>query len=411
MSGTMTTGISHVSGGTITTPRGFSAGATYAGIKKPGADALDLGILCSEVPCAAAGVFTTNRIKAAPVVLCQRRLEAGSIQAIVVNAGCANACTGEQGLADAEEMAALAAAKLGLAPHQVLMCSTGVIGASLPMALIRDGIGDVSLSREGGHDLARAIMTTDRVPKETAVRVALGGAGVETSIGGIAKGAGMIHPNMATLLGFLATDASVEPGFLSGTLRRAVDASFNMVTVDGDTSPNDSVIVMANGLAGNEPVRGGTAEADDFERALQDVCVSLARSIAADGEGATRLIEVTVDGAVTAEQARAGARVVSGSPLVKSAVHGSDPNWGRIVAAIGRSGIAVEESKIDLFLGDVCVMRAGRPQRFDGAYARSVLDGPEVAIRIHLNLGGACATAWGCDLSEEYVTINSDYTT
>jgi glutamate N-acetyltransferase/amino-acid N-acetyltransferase len=254
-------------------------------------------------------------------------------------------------------------------------------------------------------------MTTDRVPKETAVRVALGGAGVETSIGGIAKGAGMIHPNMATLLGFLATDASVEPGFLSGTLRRAVDASFNMVTVDGDTSPNDSVIVMANGLAGNEPVRGGTAEADDFERALQDVCVSLARSIAADGEGATRLIEVTVDGAVTAEQARAGARVVSGSPLVKSAVHGSDPNWGRIVAAIGRSGIAVEESKIDLFLGDVCVMRAGRPQRFDGAYARSVLDGPEVAIRIHLNLGGACATAWGCDLSEEYVTINSDYTT
>ena len=411
MSGTVTTSLRQVSKGTITTPRGFSAGATYAGIKSPASGVLDLGVLFSEVPCAVAGVFTTNRIKAAPVVLCRRRIEDGGVQAIVVNAGCANACTGERGLADAEEMASLAASKLLLAPNQVLVSSTGVIGEALPMELIREGIGDVSLSKEGGHELARAIMTTDRVPKEGAVSIALGGAGEEASIGGIAKGSGMIHPNLATLLCFLATDAAVEPALLDSALRKAVDASFNMVTIDGDTSPNDSVIIMANGLAGNEPVRSGTTEADDFANALQDVCVALAKSIAADGEGATKLIEVTVEGAPTIEEAREGARVVAGSSLVKAAVHGSDPNWGRIIAAIGRSGVDVVESKTDLFLGGLCVMRAGRPQPFDNAQARSILDGREAEIRICLNLGDAAATAWGCDLSEEYVTINSEYTT
>jgi glutamate N-acetyltransferase/amino-acid N-acetyltransferase len=411
MQGTVISRLEQVSGGTITTPRGFSAGAVYAGIKKPHADVLDLGVLFSEVTCAAAGVFTTNRVKAAPVILCQRHLEDREAQAIVVNAGCANACTAEQGLADAEEMATLAASKLGLAPGRVLVSSTGVIGAALPMELVGSGIGDVVLSKAGGHDLARAIMTTDTVPKETALQLGLDSGRHEASIGGIAKGSGMIHPDLATMLCFLATDAAVEPDCLDGALRGAVDASFNMVTVDGDTSPNDSVIVLANGLAGNEPLRSGTPEASHFANALREVCISLAKAVARDGEGATKLIEVTVDGAPTVEQARAGARAVAGSSLVKAAVHGSDPNWGRILAAVGRSGADVVESKTDLFLGDLCVMQAGRPQPFDNARARSILDGPEVAIRVCLGLGDAVAAAWGCDLSEEYVTINSEYTT
>jgi glutamate N-acetyltransferase/amino-acid N-acetyltransferase len=308
-------------------------------------------------------------------------------------------------------MAVAAAVKLGLAPQQVLVSSTGVIGVSLPMDLVGPAIGEVGLSKEGGHDLARAIMTTDRVPKETAVQVALGATGADALIGGIAKGSGMIHPDLATLLCFLATDAAVEPGFLGSTLRKAVDASFNMLTIDGDTSPNDSVIVMASGLAGNEPVRGGTPEAEDLENALQDVCISLTRAIAGDGEGASKLIEVIVEGAPSTDQARTVARVVAGSLLVKAAVHGSDPNWGRVIAAVGRSGPEVEEARTDLFLGEVCVMRAGRPEPFDGTRVRSILDRPEVTIRICLNLGDAAATAWGCDLSEEYVTINSEYTT
>jgi glutamate N-acetyltransferase / amino-acid N-acetyltransferase len=401
----------YISQGTITTPRGFLAGATYAGIKGPGEDALDLGILFSEAPCVAAGVFTTNRIKAAPLILCQRHLEDSKAQAIVVNSGCANACTGEQGLADAEEVAAITAVSLGLLPQEVLVASTGVIGTPLPMELIRKSIEKVNLSREGGHGLAKAITTTDRFPKEAAVQVALGREEREISIGGVAKGSGMIHPDLATLLCFLTTDAAVHPDFLKRALPKATDASFGMVTIDGDTSPNDSVIIMANGLAGNEIIESGTPEADDFEQALETVCRSLAKSIARDGEGATKLIEVTVDGALTLAQARSGARVVSGSFLVKAAVHGSDPNWGRIIAALGRSGVEMVESQMDLYLDNLCLMKAGCPQPFDHARAKSILDRAEVPIRICLNLGGARATAWGCDLSEEYVTINSEYTT
>jgi len=406
----MTSSLEYISDGTITTPRGFLAGATYAGIKSPTADALDLGIIFSKVPCDAAGVFTTNRVKAAPVVLCQRRLENNRAQVIVVNSGCANACTGEQGLVDAEEMAVLTARSLGLQAESVLVASTGVIGVPLPMELIRGNIEKIYLSFQGGHDLAKAITTTDRVPKETAVRVALG-QGNEISIGGIAKGSGMIHPDLATLLCFLTTDAAVEPGLLRSALQKATDASFNMITIDGDTSPNDSVIIMANGLDTDVIIEAGTETAQDFENALEAVCVTLAKLIARDGEGATKLIEVIVDGALTISQARRGARVVTGSPLVKAAVHGSDPNWGRIIAAIGRSGIEMEESKTDLYIDNICVMKAGHPQPFDHARAKSVLDRTEVRIRIGLNLGDASATAWGCDLSEEYVTINSEYTT
>jgi len=400
-----------IHGGTITSPQGFLAGATYAGIKSKGDDILDLGILCSEVPCLAAGVFTTNKIKAASVLLSQRNLEGSKAQAIVVNSGCANACTGRQGIADAEEMAALAARNLGLMPQEVLVASTGVIGKQLPMKQIRDNIESIIFSSEGGHTLAKAITTTDTFPKEIAVRVNLGRGESEITIGGIAKGAGMIHPNMATLLCFLATDASVSPAFLKKALQSAVDASFNMITVDGDTSPNDSAIILANGLAGNRLLKDGSRRAGEFEAALREVCLFLAKSIARDGEGATKLIQITVEGALNLAQARSGARIVAGSSLVKSAVHGSDPNWGRIVAALGRSGVDMEEARIDLYLDSLCLMKAGRPLPFDQAEAKYILDRAGVPIRICLNLGDGTATAWGCDLSEEYVTINSEYTT
>lgn len=397
--------------GTITSPRGFLAGATYIGLKTHGEDLLDLGILYSEAPCVAAGVFTRNSVKAAPVRLCQRYLESGRAQAIVVNSGCANACTGEQGMADAEEMAVLTAKKLDLYPGDVLVASTGVIGKALPMGRVRAGIGLVTVSRESGHDLARAIITTDTFPKEVAVRVRPGPGEGDIIIGGIAKGAGMIHPDLATLLCFITTDAAVSPAFLKSALKRAVDMSFNMVTVDGDTSPNDSVIVLANGLAGNRVIKSRGPGAEKFENGLQEVCLFLAKSIARDGEGATRLMEVTVEGALTTAQARRAARTVAGSSLVKAAVHGCDPNWGRIIAAVGRSGVEMAESKVDLYLDDLCLMKAGRPLLFARERARAILFRSEVPIRVCLNLGEASATAWGCDLSEEYVTINSEYTT
>lgn len=396
-----------VAEGTVTSPRGFHAGATYAGIKKKATDSLDLGILFSEAPCKAAGVFTTNRIKAAPVVLSQQRLGLGKAVAVVVNSGCANACTAEQGLADAAEMAALAAKGIGVPPEDVLVASTGVIGQRLPMELIRAGMGQVVLSADGGHSLEKAMMTTDTVPKEVAVRVGES----EFVIGGIAKGAGMIHPQLATLLCFLTTDAAVEIDFLKAALRQSVDISFNMISIDGDTSPNDMVLIMANGLAGGEVIRQGTRRADAFQQGLDRVCLYLAKSIARDGEGASKLIEVSVNGARSVAEARLAARTIAASPLVKAAVHGNDPNWGRVLAAVGRSGVEVIEAKVDLSMGDIGVVKEGRPLPFDKRDVVAVLTGNEVAIRLNLNLGSAAAIAWGCDLSEEYVTINSQYMT
>ena len=399
--------IEFIAEGTVTSPKGFQAGATYAGINKKAKHGLDLGILLSEVPCVATGVFTTNRIKAAPVVLCQQRLQGGRAVAVVVNSGCANACTGEQGLRDAAEMAGLAAERIGVSPDDVLVANTGVIGQQLPMKLIRAGIGQIVLSTDGGHKLVKAMMTTDTVPKEVAARV--GDSGF--IIGGVAKGSGMIHPNLATLLCFLTTDAAVGLDFLKFALRKAVDISFNMVSVDGDTSPNDMVLAMASGLAGNKPISPDSRQASAFQQALDQVCLYLAKSIARDGEGASKLIEATVSGAASVAEARLAARTIVSSLLVKAAVYGSDPNWGRIIAAVGRSGVEVVESKIDLYLGDICVVKGGRPLPFDKRSVVEVLRGSEVSIGLNLNLGTAPATAWGCDLSEEYVTINSQYTT
>jgi len=405
----MEANIEFITSGSITSPQGFHAGATYAGINKKARSGLDLGILFSEAPCIATALFTTNRIKAAPVVLSQQRLQGRRTLAIVVNSGCANACTGEQGFADATEMADLAAESIGISPEDVLVASTGVIGLPLPMKLIKAGIEQIVLSREGGHELARAMMTTDTLPKETAVAARADES--EFTIGGVAKGSGMIHPELATMLCFLTTDAAVDIDFLKLALRKAVDISFNMVSIDGDTSPNDMVLIMANGLAGNEPILPDTSQASAFQQALDQVCVHLAKCIARDGEGAGKLIEVTVSGASSVTEARLAARTVVSSPLVKAAIHGSDPNWGRIMAAVGRSGAEVVESKIDLYIDNICLAKAGYQLPFDKEEVARILRSPEVPISLQLNLGTAAATAWGCDLSEEYVAINSQYMT
>jgi len=402
-------GIKFIASGSVTSPRGFRAGATYAGIKRKANDVLDLGILFSEVPCVATALFTTNRIKAAPIVLSQRRLQSGRVSVVVVNSGCANAFTGEQGVADAAEMAELAAKNIGVPPEDVLVASTGVIGQRLPMALIKAGMKQVALDKDGGQKLAKAMMTTDTVPKEAAIAVRVDDSGF--IIGGVAKGAGMIHPNLATLLCFLTTDAAVDIDFLKLALRKAADISFNMISVDGDTSPSDMMLIMANGLAGNKPISRGNRQADAFQQALDQLCIYLAKCVVRDGEGATKLIEVTVSGAASAAEARLAARTIVSSPLVKAAIHGADPNWGRIMVAVGRSGVEVVESKIDLYIGNICVVKAGCPLSFDNQALISALRGDEVPINLKLNLGAATATAWGCDLSEEYVTINSQYMT
>ncbi len=400
---------SFISSGTVTSPEGFLAGATYAGIKKKEAGILDLGILYSEIPCLTVGLFTNSRIKAAPVVLTQQRLPSSKIRVVVINSGCANASVGEPGLNDAMRTADLAAQSVGVPPEAVLVASTGVIGKRLPMEIIEGGIGQISLSRDGGHELARAIMTTDTVPKEGAVTVTAGRSGF--TLGGIAKGSGMIHPNLATLLCFLTTDAAVDMGLLRLSLQKAVAASFNMVSIDGDTSPNDMVILMANGRRGNETISQDSPLADSFQTALTKLCIYLAKGIARDGEGATKLIEVTVNGASSIEEARLAARTIVGSSLVKAAVHGNDPNWGRIIAALGRSGVEVVESKIDLRIGSICLLKAGLPLAYEPEEVVGVLASSEVPVYLDLNLGTASATAWGCDLSREYVTINSAYTT
>ena len=405
----MTSEINWLEGGTITSPKGFTAGATYSGIRTYTEDKLDLGILCSESVCTVAGTFTKNMVKSPSVVLDQERVATGRAQAVVINSGIANACVGEQGMTDAIEMAALAAARLGLEPELALACSTGLIGVELPMGLIRIGVKNIEMSLDGGHELARAICTTDTVSKEAAVSFEVDGA--TYALGGIAKGSGMIHPNMATMLAFLTTDAPVDGAFLQESLSRAVDTSFNMISVDGDSSTNDTVLLLANGVAGGSAIDASAPGADAFQAALDAVCMELAKAIARDGEGASKLIEVVVENALSESDARAAALSVASSMLVKSAIHGADPNWGRIIVALGYSGAQVTEELVALHINDVCIMEGGRPiPYFKDAVALS-MSGTDVSLRLDLGLGDARATAWGCDLSEEYVTFNSAYTT
>lgn len=401
--------VTRLDGGTITSPKGFAAGATYSGIRTYTADKLDLGIVSSEVPCNVAGAFTTSQIRSPSVVLGEQRVNSGRAQAIVVNSGIANACVGEQGYTDAVEMAAAAARHLGLDPELVLASSTGLVGVELPMALIRNGVVNVQLTQDGGHALARAILTTDKRTKEVAVSFTVGDN--TYTLGGIAKGSGMIHPNMATMLAFMSTDAPVERALLREALLESVDKTFNMITVDGDTSTNDSAIILANGMAGGAEIAKGGPGDEAFRAALDEVCVYLAKEIARDGEGATKLIQVVVDGAVSQSDARMAARAVAASTLVKAAVHGGDPNWGRIIVALGYSGAHLDESRIALYINDVCIMEDGRPIPFFKDAVVLIMSGPEVTLHLELNLGEGSATAWGCDLSEEYVTFNSAYTT
>ncbi|MBI4337145.1 MAG: bifunctional glutamate N-acetyltransferase/amino-acid acetyltransferase ArgJ [Chloroflexi bacterium] len=404
----MATDIAVVQGG-VTTAKGFLAGATFAGIKTYGADKLDLGVLCSERLASAVATFTTNTIKSASVVLSQQHIARGVGRAIAANSGCANACVGEQGVKDAAEVASLAARKLGIQQEDVFVASTGVIGEELPMALIRAGLQRIQLTRDGGKDFARAILTTDTRTKEAAVSFPLGGTVVH--LGGCAKGAAMIHPNMATMLSFITTDASVSPDMLRPWLKEAVAATFNMISVDGDTSCSDSVYLLANGAAGAPEVRPDTPEAQLFRQALLHVCTSLAKAIPLDGEGATKFIEVTVERAKTLEDARVLARAVASSVLVKAAVFGSDPNWGRILIAMGKTQREIQESRVAIYINDLCIVDKGLPVPFSRPVVVGLLKSPEVRFRIDLGLGDHSATAWGCDLTDNYVTLNAAYTT
>jgi glutamate N-acetyltransferase/amino-acid N-acetyltransferase len=402
--------IEFINEGTVTSPKGFKAGSAYAGIKTYGESKQDIGILVSEVLCVAAGVFTTLRIKAAPVLVDQEKLKSGRAQAVVVNSGVANACTGEEGIKNAHEMARLAAAQAGVKAADTYVASTGVIGVQLPMDKIAAGIGQIKLAEGGGHMLVRAMMTTDTVPKETAVRVKSGDR--EFTIGGVTKGSGMIHPNMGTMLCFIATDAALDVKFAQRAIRQAVEKSFNMITVDGDTSTNDTMLLFANGLAGNKPITMANEQGKAFREALDKVCITLAKKMAADGEGATKLMEINVTGAASVKDARAVARTIAGSSLVKTAVYGNDPNWGRIIAAAGRAGVAIEEQKLDLDIGGVPILKSGKAiNQFRMKEASDALNRKEVVINLNINMGTAQGTAWGCDMTEGYIKENAYYTT
>lgn len=386
-------------------PAGFTASGVAARIKKNGKP--DLAMIVSDRPCAGAAVFTRNRVKAAPVLrgMAQMVENPGAFRAVVVNAGCANACTGGLGKRNAETTAKLAAKALKIKAAEVLVMSTGVIGVQLPMDKVAAGVAAAAsaLSRDGLNAAAGAIMTTDLAPKTARVdRDAF-------SIVGIAKGSGMIHPNMATMLGVVVTDAAITPAFLQPMVGRATTRSFNSISVDGDTSTNDTLLVLANGASGVTIRRGATAAA--FEAALTEVCASLARQIARDGEGATKFITIDVTGARSEAQARKIGRTIAVSPLVKTAFYGGDANWGRIVAAAGYSGEDIDPDKMSLWFGGIHVFRNGSPTNYSDAAATEAIKPHDVSVRLDLGLGKARATVWTCDMSHDYVTINGKYRT
>ena len=402
-----TIGINTLPGG-ATAPKGFVACGVECGVRDLGRR--DIGLLFSERGCASAAVFTRNVVQGAPLVVTRKVIEGGDVRAVVANSGNANAATGQRGLEDAREMQALAAEALGMEAVEVAVASTGVIGEHLPMERISSGIerAATNMSRDDGG-FAEAILTTDTRVKEAAVRVEIGGRAV--TVGGTAKGSGMIHPNMGTMLAFLTTDAAVEKGCLQKALSDATDRTFNRVTVDGDTSPSDMAIVLANGAAGNEPLTAGSAEYPVFAEAVESVARGLAREIARDGEGATRLVEVVVDGAADEASAAALAKSVVGSNLVKAAVFGEDANWGRVLTAMGYSGVDFDPDGVELWFGPAKVFENGEPVEHEEAEANAALAAGEVRIAVRLGEGDFSAVAWGCDLSYEYVRINGSYRT
>ncbi len=395
--------------GSVTSPQGFEAGGIYAGLKSQGEGVADLGILLSNLPAAVAATFSTNRIVSPSVTVSRQRAQDGSARGVVANSGCANCAVGEQGVADAEEMARLAAEHAGVDASEMLVASTGVIGVELPMALIRQGIPRVEVTAEGGKDFARAIMTTDSRPKYAAV--AFEADGIKYHIGGVAKGVGMIHPNMATMLCFLTTDAALDTTFLQTALSQAVDVSFNLIDVDGDQSTNDTVLLFSNGAAGGNQIAERSPSGALFQDALERLSVHLAKELVRDGEGAERIFAVTVEGAASVADARTAAREIASSSLVKAMVHGRDPNWGRLMMALGKSGAEIQEPSIDIFINDIHIVHEGKAIPY---YVDAVVGGmnvPEVRFKVSLGIGDSSATAWGCDLTEEYVTFNSAYST
>ncbi len=395
--------------GTITTPLGFVAGATHAGIKYPQPDRLDLTLLYSERPCAAAGVFTQNSFRGPPVLISERNIANGRAQAIIANSGVSNSLFGEEGMRAGEEMAGIGAEHLGVDANDVIIASTGVTGWRLPVERIREAAPHIELTREGGASFARAIMTTDTFPKQACVR--FDANGTTYTVAGCAKGSGMIEPNMATMLAFMTADAPVAAGALRALVRETADASLNMLVIDGDTSPNDTLVVLANGAAGGDEIGAGSPALPLLSAALQHVAIALTRQLARDGEGASKLIVVRVQGAAGVDDARRAAKAIARSPLVKTAMYGNDPNWGRILVALGYSGTRAEEPRTSLWLQETEVFIRGAAVAFDEAALSAALAVEEVAVRLDLGLGAASATAYTCDLTPEYVRINSEYTT
>jgi glutamate N-acetyltransferase/amino-acid N-acetyltransferase len=398
--------------GGVTTPLGYRASGSSAGIKPPraGQQGLDLALLVSDTPATAAAVFTTNRALAAPVLVSREHLSVsgGVARAIVVNSGCANACTGDGGFRAARDMAAETARLVGCSVAEVLVASTGVIGVALPIDKIRAALPAAfrGLAIDQGSAAARAIMTTDPFPKEAAVEIQIGGRTVR--IGGMAKGSGMIEPMMATMLAFITTDADVPQPLLARALREAVDGSFNAITVDGECSTNDSVMLLANGAGG--------ASIDElafrpFVQGLHAVCLELAMGIVRGGEGATKLVTVIVTGAASTADARRAAKAIANSLLVKTAIHGGDPNWGRLVAVAGRANVAFDLSRAAVTIGPATLFRNGRPYDEAAAQAAEYLRGSEITVSVDLGSGAASSTVWTCDLSAEYVRINAEYRT
>ena len=397
-----------VTGG-VTTPKGFRAAGVSAGIKaKEGA--LDLALIVSDRPATAAAVFTINRAQAAPVVVSREHLAqtGASARAIVVNSGCANACTGDEGREVAVKTAAETARLIGCSTEQVLVASTGVIGVSLDFEKIRRGLpmAIAALGEDQGALAARAIMTTDPFAKEAATHVSIGGR--EFAVGGMAKGSGMIEPMMATMLGFVTTDAAIPATLLDRALRAAVDDTFNAITVDGECSTNDCVMVLANGASGTTV---DESSLDIFTHALRAVCLRLALGIVRGGEGATKLMTINVTGAASAGEARRAAKAIANSPLVKTAVHGGDPNWGRLIAVAGRAGVSFELSRAAVIIGTTVLFKDGQPHDEAAAEAAAYLKHNDILLSVDLGAGSASSTVWTCDLSAEYVRINAEYRT
>jgi len=392
--------------GTIASPKGFYATGLHAGLKK---EKKDLGLIYSEIPANAAAVYTTNQVKAAPIFVTKEAMANQKIQAVVVNSGIANACTGKIGLKNAKEMQALTGACLKIAKEDIAVASTGVIGKQLPMEIIEAGINQIDLENQEPYAFHKAILTTDTATKEIVVTEEINGQTV--TMAGVAKGSGMIHPNMATMLAFVTTDAQISKELLQEILADKTETTFNQITVDGDTSTNDMVLVLANGLAENPVIDKNTEAYDKFAAMFQLVSETLAKMIAKDGEGATKLIEVQVVGAISEPEARLVAKKVVGSSLVKTAMFGEDPNWGRIICAVGYAGSHTDPEKIDMWIGEQQLLKQSQPQGFEEAAMKQTLEKGKICITVDLNIGEQNGKAWGCDLTYKYVEVNALYHT